>query len=124
MVLGFVSFTVSRFLHGVAESDQRATLLSVKGLVFNLGYAEHRHAIGRKFRGELTDHFGHIGLFRQIPLGIPGKAALWQKIHVVCVGGIKGVKQVFQIVKANGRYFVILSGLCEKDGSGKKNGER
>ena len=38
MVLGFVSFTVSRFLHGVAESDQRATLLSVKGLVFNLGY--------------------------------------------------------------------------------------
>jgi MFS family permease len=38
MILGFVSFTVSRFLHGVAESDQRATLLSVKGLVFNLGY--------------------------------------------------------------------------------------
>lgn len=38
MLLGFVSFTISRFLHGVAESDQRATLLSVKGLVFNLGY--------------------------------------------------------------------------------------
>ncbi len=38
MMLGFVSFTVSRFLHGVAESGQRATLLSVKGLVFNLGY--------------------------------------------------------------------------------------
>jgi Na+/melibiose symporter-like transporter len=33
-----VSFTISRFLHGVAESEQRATLLSVKGLVFNLGY--------------------------------------------------------------------------------------
>jgi Na+/melibiose symporter-like transporter len=37
-LLGFVGFTVSRFLHGVARSDQRATLLSVKGLVFNLGY--------------------------------------------------------------------------------------
>jgi MFS family permease len=37
-LLGFVSFTISRFLHGVAESEQRATLLSVKGLVFNLGY--------------------------------------------------------------------------------------
>lgn len=38
MILGFVSFTVSRFLHSVAEAGQRATLLSVKGLVFNLGY--------------------------------------------------------------------------------------
>lgn len=37
-LLGFVGFTVSRFLHGVAESSQRATLLSVKGLAFNLGY--------------------------------------------------------------------------------------
>lgn len=41
MMLGFVSFTVSRFLHGVAESEQRATLLSVKGLVFNLGYGAY-----------------------------------------------------------------------------------
>ena len=41
MMLGFVSFTVSRFLHGVAESGQRATLLSVKGLVFNLGYGAY-----------------------------------------------------------------------------------
>lgn len=38
LLLGFVSFTVSRFLHGVAESHERATLLSVKGLVFNLAY--------------------------------------------------------------------------------------
>lgn len=38
MMLGFVSFTVGRHLHGVATSDQRATLLSVKGLVFNLAY--------------------------------------------------------------------------------------
>jgi len=38
MMLGYVGFTVSRHLHHVAESSQRATLLSVKGLVFNLGY--------------------------------------------------------------------------------------
>ncbi|MGD9418483.1 MAG: MFS transporter [Verrucomicrobiota bacterium JB025] len=41
LVMGFVGFTVSRFLHGVAESSQRATLLSVKGLVFNLGYGAY-----------------------------------------------------------------------------------
>jgi len=38
MMLGYVSFTVSRFLHRVADSSQRATLISVKGLVFNLSY--------------------------------------------------------------------------------------
>jgi len=41
MMLGFVSFTVSRFLHSVATSSERATLLSVKGLVFNLGYGAY-----------------------------------------------------------------------------------
>ncbi len=41
MLLGLVGFTVSRYLHGVAESSQRATLLSVKGLVFNLGYGAY-----------------------------------------------------------------------------------
>ena len=40
-MLGFVGFTISRFLHGIAESHQRATLLSVKGLVFNLGYGAY-----------------------------------------------------------------------------------
>lgn len=37
-LLGLVGFTVSRHLHASAESSQRATLLSVKGLAFNLGY--------------------------------------------------------------------------------------
>ena len=37
-LLGFVSFTLSKFLHAEASSDQRATMLSVKGLAFNLGY--------------------------------------------------------------------------------------
>ena len=37
-LLGLVGFTVGRHLHASAESSQRATLLSVKGLAFNLGY--------------------------------------------------------------------------------------
>jgi len=38
MLLGYVNFTVGRFLHQQAGSHQRATLISVKGLGFNLGY--------------------------------------------------------------------------------------
>jgi predicted MFS family arabinose efflux permease len=41
LILGFVGFTVSRHLHREAESHQRATLLSVKGLVFNLAYGTY-----------------------------------------------------------------------------------
>ena len=40
-ILGFVSFTIGRFLHAHADSTERATLLSVKGLVFNLGYGSY-----------------------------------------------------------------------------------
>lgn len=34
----FLGFTVSRVLHEESESSRRATVLSVKGLIFNLGY--------------------------------------------------------------------------------------
>ncbi|MEN0037125.1 MAG: MFS transporter [Cellvibrio sp.] len=37
-MIGFLTFTVSRVLHEQADSSRRATVLSVKGLVFNLGY--------------------------------------------------------------------------------------
>lgn len=37
-MMSFLSFTMSRVLHHEADSAQRATVLSVKGLVFNLGY--------------------------------------------------------------------------------------
>jgi MFS family permease len=37
-MMGFLSFTVSRVLHQEADSSQRATVLSVKGLMFNFGY--------------------------------------------------------------------------------------
>ncbi len=37
-LLGLVGFTVGRHLHASADSGERATLLSVRGLAFNLGY--------------------------------------------------------------------------------------
>ncbi|HWV16128.1 MAG TPA: MFS transporter [Cellvibrio sp.] len=37
-MMGFLAFTVSRVLHQEADSSRRATVLSLKGLVFNLGY--------------------------------------------------------------------------------------
>jgi MFS family permease len=51
LTLGYVSFTVSRHLHSVAESDQRATLLSVKGLVFNLAYGLYSLAFSLTLAG-------------------------------------------------------------------------
>jgi MFS family permease len=36
--IGYLGFTVSRALHSEADSARRATVLSVKGLAFNLGY--------------------------------------------------------------------------------------
>ena len=76
-VLGFVSFTVSRFLHGVATSEQRATLLSVKGLVFNLGYGLYSFAFSMLLSG-LGKHGGdsfqrgllwQVGFFSAAMLG-------------------------------------------------------
>jgi MFS family permease len=37
-IMGFLGFTLSRVLHQEADSSKRATVLSVKGLIFNLGY--------------------------------------------------------------------------------------
>jgi MFS family permease len=45
--LGFLSFTISRALHREADSSQRATILSVKGLAFNLGYGLFSLAFSR-----------------------------------------------------------------------------
>ena len=36
--MGFLGFTLSRLIHQEADSSRRATALSVKGMVFNLGY--------------------------------------------------------------------------------------
>ena len=36
--MSHLGFLMSRYLHDLASSDQRATVLSVKGLLFNIGY--------------------------------------------------------------------------------------
>lgn len=51
IMLGYVGFTVSRHLHAVADSDQRATLLSVKGLIFNMAYGIYSLAFSFTLRG-------------------------------------------------------------------------
>ncbi len=38
IMMGLLDFTLSRTLNAEAESERRATVLSVKGLMFNLGY--------------------------------------------------------------------------------------
>lgn len=38
MTMGYLGFTLSRALNKAADSSRRATVLSVKGLAFNLGY--------------------------------------------------------------------------------------
>ena len=38
MTMGYLTFTISRALHRATDSTRRATVLSVKGLAFNLGY--------------------------------------------------------------------------------------
>lgn len=58
MLLGFVGFTVSRHLHEVAESDERATILSVKGLIFNLSYGLYSLMFSLALSGfdSISDH--------------------------------------------------------------------
>mgnify|MGYP005656251325 FL=1 len=36
--MSHLGFLMSRYLNGLATSNQRATVLSVKGLLFNIGY--------------------------------------------------------------------------------------
>lgn len=74
MMLGFVSFTVGRFLHSQAESHERATLLSVKGLTFNLGYG----LASLSFSGVLA-------LQKQQGDGYFQRALLWQGVGFLLV---------------------------------------
>ncbi len=46
-MLGYLGFTISRALHREADSSKRATVLSVKGLAFNLGYGLFSLAFSR-----------------------------------------------------------------------------
>ncbi len=66
--LGFLSFTVSRALHREADSARRATVLSVKGLAFNLGYGLFSLAFSRL-----------LAAFPDDPAGLALRGALlWQ----------------------------------------------
>lgn len=49
--LGYLAFTVSRALHREADSSKRATVLSVKGLAFNLGYGLFSFGFSRLLAG-------------------------------------------------------------------------
>jgi len=68
--LGFLSFTVSRALHSATDSSKRATVLSVKGLAFNLGYGLFSLGFSRLLAG-FPDHPAgsalRSALFWQIP---------------------------------------------------------
>jgi MFS family permease len=66
--IGFLGFTVSRALHAEADSSKRATVLSVKGLAFNLGYGFFSLSFSRLLAG-----------FTDEPAGTALKSAfLWQ----------------------------------------------
>jgi len=78
-IMGFLGFTISRVLHQEADSSKRATLLSVKGLVFNLGYG--LFSLG--FSGLLAS-------FPSTPAGAALRAALfWQvPLYALMVVGL------------------------------------
>lgn len=69
-VLGYLGFTVSRALHAEADSSRRATVLSVKGLAFNLGYGLFSFAFSMLLAGfpEQSPNASLIGALKwQIP---------------------------------------------------------
>ena len=80
-MLGFVSFTVSRHLHGVAESHERATLLSVKGLVFNLGYGTYSLGFSLMLAG-LGKQGGHA--FQRALVWQAGFFVLALLVYIAC----------------------------------------
>jgi MFS family permease len=68
--LGYLAFTVSRALHAEADSSRRATVLSVKGLAFNLGYGLFSLGFSRLLANlpqEPADAALRAALFWQVP---------------------------------------------------------
>jgi MFS family permease len=85
--LGFLGFTVSRSLHREADSAERATVLSVKGLAFNLGYGVFSLAFSRMIArapGQTSEDALRFGLFWQVPAFacITAVLFLWARHHV------------------------------------------
>jgi MFS family permease len=69
-LMGYLGFTVSRALHAAADSSRRATVLSVKGLAFNLGYGLFSFGFSRLL-AHFPDHPAgaalRSALFWQVP---------------------------------------------------------
>lgn len=68
--LGYLGFTISRALHREADSSRRATVLSVKGLAFNLGYGLFSLGFSRLLAGFPDEPAGaalRAALFWQVP---------------------------------------------------------
>jgi MFS family permease len=69
-MLGFVHFNLSRVLHEETDSSRRATVLSVKGLMFNLGYGLFSLAFSLLLAGFSHEQAGEAlrsALFWQVP---------------------------------------------------------
>ncbi len=70
-MMSFLSFTISRALHNEADSSRRATVLSVKGLAFNLGYGLFSLGFSRllaSFPSEPAGSALRSALFWQVPV--------------------------------------------------------
>jgi hypothetical protein len=68
--LGYLGFTVSRALHSLADSSHRATVLSVKGMAFNLGFGLFSLGFSRllaSFPASSGDAALHSALRWQVP---------------------------------------------------------
>jgi len=85
--LGFLGFTVSRSLHRDADSAQRATVLSVKGLAFNLGYGLFSLGFSRVLANSAAQS-GEDALRTALFWQVPGFAAaiallfVWARHHL------------------------------------------
>jgi len=82
--MGFLSFTVSRSLNRESDSARRATVLSVKGLAFNLAYGGFSLAFSRllaSYPGGSGDAALRHALLWQVPFFalITGALLMWGK---------------------------------------------
>lgn len=82
MTMSFLGFTMSRSLNREAESAKRATVLSVKGLAFNLGYGVFSLAFSgflAVMRGGGDGEGFRAALYWQVPFFaiVVGAALLW-----------------------------------------------
>lgn len=69
-MMGFLGFTLSRTLHAETDSSRRATVLSVKGLIFNLGYGVFSLGFSwllARFPDEPAGHALRSALLWQVP---------------------------------------------------------